>query len=150
MDTLRRAVKIHPIQAYQIEYSPFSKDIENPELGLLATRRELGIATVAYSPLGCGILTGQYWSVDDFPEDDFRRTISRFSTQENFDKNLVLVDLLQKRADKKNITCAWMKPRSNKTSLHSGVIPMDMTTFTRPRSACWDERRIEQWSIKPG
>ena len=113
VDTLRRAVKIHPIQAYQIEYSPFSTDIENPEVGLLATCRELGIATVAYSPLGRGILTGQYRSVDDFPEDDFRRTIPRFSTQENFDKNLVLVDVLQKIADKKNctsgqLTLAWM------------------------------------------
>lgn len=113
MDTLRRAVKIHPIQAYQIEYSPFSTDIETPEVGLLATCRELGIATVAYSPLGRGILTGQYRSIDDFPEDDFRRTIPRFSTKENFDKNLVLVDVLQKIADKKNctsgqLTLAWM------------------------------------------
>ena len=113
MDTLRRAVKIHPIQAYQIEYSPFSTDIETPEVGLLATCRELGIATVAYSPLGRGILTGQYRSVDDFPEGDFRRTIPRFSTQENFDKNLVLVDVLKKIADRKNctpgqLTLAWM------------------------------------------
>ena len=113
MDTLRRAVKIHPIQAYQIEYSPFSTEIEDPEVGLLATCRELGIATVAYSPLGRGILTGQYRSVDDFPEDDFRRTIPRFSTQENFDRNLVLVDVLRKIAEKKDctsgqLTLAWM------------------------------------------
>ena len=113
VDTLRRAVKIHPIQAYQIEYSPFSTEIEDPEVGLLATCRELGIATVAYSPLGRGILTGQYRSVDDFPEDDFRRTIPRFSTQENFDRNLVLVDVLRKIAEKKDctsgqLTLAWM------------------------------------------
>lgn len=113
MDTLRRAAKIHPIQAYQIEYSPFSIDIENPEVGLLATCRELGIATVAYSPLGRGILTGQYKSIDDFGEDDFRRTIPRFSNKENFDKNLKLVDVLQKIADKKKctsgqLTLAWM------------------------------------------
>ncbi|KAG6995768.1 aldo-keto reductase yakc [NADP(+)] [Physcia stellaris] len=112
-DTLRRAVKIHPIQAYQIEYSPFSTDIEDPAVELLATCRGLGIATVAYSPLGRGILTGQYRSVDDFPEDDFRRTIPRFSTQENFDKNLVLVDVLKMIADKKGctsgqLTLAWM------------------------------------------
>ena len=110
---MRRAVKIHPIQAYQIEYSPFSMEIENPDIGLLATCRELGIATVAYSPLGRGILTGQYRSVDDFPADDFRRTIPRFSTQENFDKNLVLVDVLKKIADRKNctpgqLTLAWI------------------------------------------
>lgn len=113
MDTLRRAVKIHPIQAYQIEYSPFSVDIENPEVGILATCRELGIATVAYSPLGRGILTGQYQSIDDFGADDFRRTIPRFSNKENFDKNLELVHVLQKIGEKKNctsgqLTLAWM------------------------------------------
>ena len=112
-DTLRRAVKIHPIQAYQIEYSPFSIDIENPEVGILATCRELGIATVAYSPLGRGIMTGQYKSVDDFDEDDFRRTIPRFATKKNFDKNLELVNLFKEIADKKGcstgqLTLAWM------------------------------------------
>ena len=58
VDTLRRAIKIHPIELYQIEYSLFTKDIEIPEIGFLKTCRELGIATVAYSPLGRGILTG--------------------------------------------------------------------------------------------
>jgi len=113
VDTLQRAVKVHPIRAYQIEYSPFSMDIEKPEIGLLAACRELGIATVAYSPLGRGMLTGQYRSVDDFDEGDFRRTIPRFATKENFDKNLELVDLLKSIADKKNctpgqLTLAWM------------------------------------------
>ncbi|PCG96076.1 Aldo/keto reductase [Penicillium occitanis (nom. inval.)] len=113
VDTLRRAVKVHPIHAYQIEYSPFSMDIEKPEVGLLAACRELGIATVAYSPLGRGMLTGQYKSVSDFGEGDFRRTIPRFSTQENMDKNLELVYTLQRIADKKNctsgqLTLAWM------------------------------------------
>ncbi|KAL3417972.1 putative aldo/keto reductase [Phlyctema vagabunda] len=113
VDTLYRAVKIHPIQAYQIEYSPFSMDIEKPEVGLLAACRDLGIATVAYSPLGRGMLTGQYRSVDDFGEGDFRRTIPRFSTKENFDKNLDLVNKLKEMADRKNctsgqLTLAWM------------------------------------------
>lgn len=113
VDTLRRAVKIHPIHAYQIEYSPFSMDIEKPEVGLLDTCRELGIATVAYSPLGRGMLTGQYKSVDDFGEGDFRRTIPRFSTPENFNKNLKLVETLQAIGEKKNcspgqLTLAWM------------------------------------------
>lgn len=113
MDTLRRAVKVHPIHAYQIEYSPFSMDIEKPDVGLLDACRELGIATVAYSPLGRGMLTGQYKSVSDFGEGDFRRTIPRFSTQENLDKNLELVYTLQRIADKKNctsgqLTLAWM------------------------------------------
>jgi len=72
-DTLRRASAVHPIAAYQIEYSPFSMDIEAPDPGLLSTCRDLGIATVAYSPLGRGMLTGRYASVEDFPPGDFRR-----------------------------------------------------------------------------
>ncbi|KAI9712765.1 MAG: hypothetical protein M1820_001387 [Bogoriella megaspora] len=70
-------------------------NIEKPDVALLATCRELGIATVAYSPLGRGIPTGQYKSPDDFGEGDFRETIPRFSTQENFNKNLELVNTLQ-------------------------------------------------------
>jgi hypothetical protein len=58
--TLRRAQAIHPIAALQVEYSPFSLDIEDPKIGLLATARELGAAIIAYSPLGRGLLTGQY------------------------------------------------------------------------------------------
>ena len=51
-DTLRRAHAVHPISAVQIEYSPFSLEIEDPKVGLLQTCRELGVAVVAYSPLG--------------------------------------------------------------------------------------------------
>ncbi|KAL7626080.1 hypothetical protein AAE478_002850 [Parahypoxylon ruwenzoriense] len=112
VDTLQRAVKVHPIAAYQIEYSPFSRDIEFPEVGLLKTCRELGIATVAYSPLGRGMLTGQYKSPDDFDENDFRRSIPRFS-KENFYKNIELVNTVQEIAAKKNCTSgqlslAWL------------------------------------------
>ncbi|KAL8722183.1 MAG: hypothetical protein Q9225_001279 [Loekoesia sp. 1 TL-2023] len=111
-DTLKRACKIHPIHAYQIEYSPFSLDIEKPETNLLRTCRELGIATVAYSPLGRGMLTGQYKSIDDFDANDFRRSIPRFS-KENFPKNLQLVDTLKEIAKKKECTSgqlslAWL------------------------------------------
>lgn len=111
-DTLRRACKVHQIHAYQIEYSPFSMDIENPETNLLRTCRELGIATVAYSPLGRGMLTGQYQSIDDFDENDFRRSIPRFS-KDNFSRNLRLVDTLKAVADKKGCTSgqlslAWL------------------------------------------
>ncbi|KAI0185903.1 putative aldo-keto reductase [Xylaria flabelliformis] len=111
-DTLKRAVKVHPIHAYQIEYSPFSRDIEFPEVGLLKTCRDLGIAVVAYSPLGRGMLTGLYKSLDDFDETDFRRTIPRFSA-ENFGKNLELVDKLKEIAAKKSctsgqISLAWL------------------------------------------
>ena len=71
-DTLRRAYAVHPIAAVQIEYSPFSLDIEHDDIGLLKTCRELGVAVVCYSPLGRGILTRQIKSLDecriDFPK----------------------------------------------------------------------------------
>lgn len=56
--TLRRAHAVHPITAVQVEYSPFTLDIEDPKIALLQTCRELGVATVAYSPLGRGLLSG--------------------------------------------------------------------------------------------
>jgi aryl-alcohol dehydrogenase-like predicted oxidoreductase len=59
-DTLRRAHAVHPIAAVQVEYSPFTLDIEDPKIALLKTCRELGVAIVAYSPLGRGLLSGLY------------------------------------------------------------------------------------------
>ena len=59
---LRRAHAIHPISAIQVEYSPFTLDIEDETIGLLKTARELGIKIVAYSPLGRGLVTGRYVS----------------------------------------------------------------------------------------
>lgn len=58
--TLRRAHAVHPIAAVQVEYSPFTLDIEFPEIGVFAAAKELGITVVAYSPLGRGLLTGRY------------------------------------------------------------------------------------------
>ncbi|CAM4987979.1 unnamed protein product, partial [Rotaria socialis] len=90
-DTLRRAYAVHPISAVQIEYSPFSLDIEHEEISLLKTCRELGVSIVCYSPLGRGLLTGQITSVGDFEENDIRRFLPRFS-KDNFPKNLQLVE----------------------------------------------------------
>ena len=111
-ETLRRAEKVHHIDAVQIEYSPFTMDIEDPAIGLLATCRELGVATVAYSPLGRGMITGKYKSPADFEENDFRRHAPRFS-EENFPKNLQLVDKLEAIAKKKGcttgqLTLSWL------------------------------------------
>ena len=58
--TLRRAHAIHPIAAVQVEYSPFCVEIEDPKIGLLEACRELGVAVVASSPLGRGLLSGNY------------------------------------------------------------------------------------------
>lgn len=57
--TLRRAHAVHPISAVQVEYSPFTLDIEDEKIGLLKAARELGVTVVAYSPLGRGLLTGK-------------------------------------------------------------------------------------------
>lgn len=76
--TLGRAHAVHPIAAVQVEYSPFTLDIEDEKIAVLKTARELGITVVAYSPLGRGLLTGQYKSPDDFQEGDFRRRIERY------------------------------------------------------------------------
>ncbi|KAK4693869.1 pyridoxine 4-dehydrogenase, partial [Lecanoromycetidae sp. Uapishka_2] len=110
--SLRRAHKIHPISAVQIEYSPYALDIESPTIQLLKTCRELGVATVAYSPLGRGMLTGLYTSPADFEEGDFRKYAPRFS-EENFPKNLKLADEIGALAKKKGctagqLTLAWL------------------------------------------
>ncbi|RIA99717.1 aldo/keto reductase [Glomus cerebriforme] len=100
-ETLRRAYKVHPIAAVQIEYSPWTLDIETN--GIMETCRELGITIVAYSPLGRGFLTGKYKSLDDFEQNDFRRTNPRFQG-ENFNKNLELVHKFNEFANKKGVT----------------------------------------------
>ena len=110
--TLRRAHAVHPISALQIEYSPWTLDIESSSTDILATARELGVAIIAYSPLGRGFLTGKYQSPDDFEEGDFRKNNPRFS-KENFGKNLALVDKIKAIADKKGatagqLTLAWL------------------------------------------
>lgn len=57
---LRRAHSVHPISAYQVEYSPFALDVEDPKINIMQACKELNIALVAYSPLARGVLTGQY------------------------------------------------------------------------------------------
>ncbi|KAI9028275.1 aldo/keto reductase [Phycomyces nitens] len=100
-ESLRRAHKVHPITAVQMEYSPWTLDIETN--GVLATARELGISIVTYSPLGRGLMTGGIKSLDDMDQDDFRRGLPRFSP-ENFHKNLKLVDDITALAKKKGVT----------------------------------------------
>jgi aryl-alcohol dehydrogenase-like predicted oxidoreductase len=59
-ETLRRAHKVHPISAIQVEYSPFTLDAEDPKIDALRTAHELGVTVFAYSPLGRGLLIGKY------------------------------------------------------------------------------------------
>ena len=107
--TIRRAHTIHPITALQTEYSLWTRD---PEDGVLATTRELGMAFVAYSPLGRGFLTGQIKKFEDLARDDFRRISPRFQG-DNFRKNLDLVARVEQIAKEKNCTngqlaLAWL------------------------------------------
>ena len=102
--TIRRAHATYPITALQSEYSLWSRD---PEDGILATCRDLGIGLVAYSPLGRGFLTGQIKKFEDLAADDYRRTSPRFQG-ENFQKNLQLVQRIQQMAAEKSCTPAQL------------------------------------------
>jgi aryl-alcohol dehydrogenase-like predicted oxidoreductase len=90
-ETLRRAHAVHPISAVQVEYSLFSRD---PENGLLDACRDLGVATVAYSPYGRGLLTGTITSRDEIRAGDFRSSHPRYDG-DAFDHNLKLVDAVR-------------------------------------------------------
>jgi aryl-alcohol dehydrogenase-like predicted oxidoreductase len=108
-NTLRRAVKVHPIAALQTEYSLWTRD---PEDQILPTCRELGIGFVAYSPLGRGFLTGQFKRVEDLPADDYRRSSPRFQG-DNFQRNLDLVRRVEEVAKEKGckpsqLALAWV------------------------------------------
>jgi aryl-alcohol dehydrogenase-like predicted oxidoreductase len=121
-ETIRRAHKVHPIAALQTEFSLWTRD---PEEGILPTTRELGIAFVAYSPLGRGFLTGQIKRFEDFAADDFRRFSPRFQG-ENFAKNLDLVARVEGLAKEKNCTTsqlalAWLLQQGN------DIIPIPVT-----------------------
>ncbi|MBS4432906.1 aldo/keto reductase [Pectobacterium punjabense] len=98
--TLERAHRVHPITALQSEYSLWTRDMEAE---ILPTCERLGIGFVPYSPLGRGFLTGAIRSPDDLAVDDFRRTNPRFS-EENFGKNLQLVEKINQLAQEKQVT----------------------------------------------
>jgi aryl-alcohol dehydrogenase-like predicted oxidoreductase len=121
--TVRRAQAVHPIAALQTEYSLWSRE---PEEELLATCRELGIAFVAYSPLGRGFLTGRFRTPDDLAPNDWRRHNPRFQG-ENFQRNLDLAATVQDLAKKKGCTpaqlaLAWLLSRGE------DVIPIPGST----------------------
>ena len=121
-DTLRRACKVHPIAALQTEYSLWSRE---PEEGILAACRELGVGFVAYSPLGRGFLTGQIKHFEDLAPDDWRRTSPRFQGS-NFQKNLDLTKRIGEIAAGKGCTpsqlaLAWVLAQGK------GVVPIPGT-----------------------
>jgi aryl-alcohol dehydrogenase-like predicted oxidoreductase len=102
--TLARACAVHPIAALQTEYSLWSRD---PEREILPACRDLGVAFVAYSPLGRGFLTGKIRTVEDLDEEDYRRGSPRFQA-ENFEANLRIVERVEEMAAAKNCTPAQL------------------------------------------
>jgi hypothetical protein len=87
-DTLRRAHAVHPIAALQSEYSLWTR---NPEIAVLETCRELGVALVAYSPLARQYLTGALRDTSALAQNDLRRQMPRFD-EDHYPANLALLD----------------------------------------------------------
>jgi aryl-alcohol dehydrogenase-like predicted oxidoreductase len=111
-ETIRRAHAVHPITAVQTEYSLWTRDVEAE---ILPTLQELGIALVAYSPLGRGFLSGRFSSTDELDDGDYRRYGPRF-TGENLQPNLALAERVRELAAERGITpgqlaLAWVLSR---------------------------------------
>lgn len=112
--SIRRAHAVHPITALQSEYSLLTRDVEGE---ILDTIRELGITLVPYSPLARGLVTATVSSKEKLPEDDFRRTLPRFS-EKHWENNKKLVDDFAAFAAAKNCTpaqvaLAWVLAQGN-------------------------------------
>jgi aryl-alcohol dehydrogenase-like predicted oxidoreductase len=121
--TVRRAHAVHPIAAVQSEYSLFTRD---PEDALLPALAKLGIALVAFSPLGRGFLAGRFRTLNDLAPGDWRRNSPRFQG-ENFERNLALADRVRELARQMGHTpgqlaLAWLLQRND------NVIPIPGTS----------------------
>lgn len=125
--TVRRAHAVQPVAALQNEYSLWTRGPETN--GILEACEELGIALVAYSPLGKGFLTGAMNKDTKIGEGDFRKMLPRF-TPEAMEKNQALIDLMKRIAEDKKATPAqialawllarkpWIVPIPGTTKLH--------------------------------
>jgi aryl-alcohol dehydrogenase-like predicted oxidoreductase len=102
--TIRRAYAVHPITALQTEYSLWTRDAEGE---ILSTCRELGIAFVAYSPLGRGFLTGAFRHPHQFDARDFRRNNPRMKAGA-FERNRPLVERIEGMAARKGCSAAQL------------------------------------------
>lgn len=132
-DTIRRAAATHKIAALQTEYSLWTRDAEAE---ILPTCRELGIAFVAYSPLGRGFLSGTVRDLSVLAEDDRRRDHPRYA-QENVQQNLALLGVLDcfakaKDASPAQIALAWLSSRGD------DVIPIPGT-----KRRTWLEQNVK-------
>jgi aryl-alcohol dehydrogenase-like predicted oxidoreductase len=103
-DELRRAHKIFPVTAIQMEWSLQSRDIEE---SVVPTARELGIGIVAYSPLGRGLLSHTFTKREDLDEKDWRLSNPRFSA-ENFDENARSIEKFNGIAERLGVSYAQL------------------------------------------
>ncbi|KAF2672197.1 Aldo/keto reductase [Microthyrium microscopicum] len=129
-DSLRRAHAVHPITCVQVEYSAFCLAIESPEFNLLKTARELGVAIVAYSPLGNGILTGSLRKSEDFSKPGDLRHHMPWLKDENLQTNLGIVDKLTELAASKGATTpqlalAWLMAQGDDIFAIPGTKSLD-------------------------
>lgn len=128
-ESIRRAAKVHPIAGVEVELSLW--EFTYLENGVMDACAELNIPLIAYSPLGRGFLTGQFKSRDDIPDGDFKKSIPRFS-EENFPKNLELVEKLKSFATRKGCTpaqlaLAWVRGFNGKKGFPQ-VLPIPGAT----------------------
>jgi pyridoxine 4-dehydrogenase len=128
-ETIRRAVKVAPIAAVEIEFSLWSREAESN--GVFQVCKELGIPVIAYSPIGKGFFSGVFKSPADLPKDDMRLLFDRFQ-DDNFAKNSVLIEKLTELAKRKGATntqiaLSWIRTLSN-TGDYPVIIPIPGTT----------------------
>jgi aryl-alcohol dehydrogenase-like predicted oxidoreductase len=102
--TLRKAHAVHPIAALQTEYSLWTR---NPELGVLDACRELGVAFVAFSPLGRGFLAGAVRDANALVEKDIRRGMPRFQSP-HFSRNVQMLERFSELAKRAGCTSAQL------------------------------------------
>ncbi|KAG7588133.1 NADP-dependent oxidoreductase domain superfamily [Arabidopsis suecica] len=98
--TIRRAHAVHPITAVQLEWSLWTRDVEQE---IIPTCRELGIGIVAYSPLGRGFFASGPKLVEYLEKDDFRKALPRFQ-EENLDHNKIVYEKVCAISEKKGCT----------------------------------------------
>ncbi|MGW0604783.1 aldo/keto reductase [Streptomyces sp. NPDC002640] len=123
--TIRRAHAVHPLTAVEMEWSLFSREVEERVVPLCRTA---GIGVLAYAPLARGLMTGQLRSLDQFDERDFRRIAQPRFADGNLARNLVLVDALADLARAFGVTpaqlaLAWLHHRG------PGVVPIPGTRY---------------------
>jgi aryl-alcohol dehydrogenase-like predicted oxidoreductase len=124
--TLRRAHAVHPVTAMQTEYSPWTRNVE---VAVLEATRDLGVALVAFSPLGRGALCGMLRDPSAFVPGDIRRGMPRFET-DNWPENLALVDQLDALAGEAGVTPAqlclgWVLSRGDHVHAIPGTTRLD-------------------------